>query len=210
MGFEGIPSRAFAFYEGLTADNSRDYWHGHKEIYESTVREPLLALLGEIEDEFGEAKLFRPQRDTRFAKDKSPYKTYQGVTVGAGGSVGYYLQLEAAGLFLGAGFHAFDSAETARYRAAADDGRTGGALVKITDRLVKDGFELVGERVKTRPRGYPADHPRIELLRHRSLGAERRVPKSKVRGRKALTVVRDDWRRLRPLVDWLLEHVAKG
>ncbi|MDP9870182.1 MULTISPECIES: DUF2461 domain-containing protein [Streptosporangium] len=210
MGFDGIPARAFAFYEGLAADNSRDYWHGHKEVYEGSVREPLLALLDELEEEFGQAKLFRPQRDTRFAKDKSPYKTYQGVTVGAGGSVGYYLQLEADGLFLGAGFHAYDPAETARYRAAVDDGHTGGGLVKITDRLVKDGFELVGDRVKTQPRGYPADHPRIELLRHSSLGAERRVPRSKARGRGALTEVRDGWRHLRPLVDWLLGHVAKG
>ncbi|MEU4408614.1 DUF2461 domain-containing protein [Streptosporangium sp. NPDC023963] len=202
--------KAFAFYEELAADNTREHWHRNKETYESEVREPLLALLEELEDEFGQAKLFRPQRDTRFTDDKSPYKTYQGVTVGVGGTVGYYLQLQADGLLLGAGFHSFDSADTARYRSAVDADGPGKELVKITDRLVRDGFELVGERVKTQPRGYSADHPRIELIRHKSLGAERAVAKSRVQGRKALTEVRDGWRKVRPLADWLLEHVATG
>ncbi|MDF2709427.1 MAG: hypothetical protein K0R62_5079 [Nonomuraea muscovyensis] len=210
MSFDGIPRKAYDFYKELEGDNTKEFWHARKETYDTCVREPLQALLAELEDEFGPAKLFRAQRDTRFSKDKSPYKAEQTASVAVEGSVGYYLQLEAAGLYVGAGFHAFGGEDTARYRAAVADDEAGAELATIAERLTKDGFDLVGERVKTRPRGYPADHPRLDLLRFASLGAERRIPKSRATGKQALTAVRDDWRRLRPLVEWLVAHAAHG
>ncbi|GGS60988.1 TIGR02453 family protein [Planobispora rosea] len=206
VAFDGIPGRAFEFYRELEGDNTREYWHAHKADYDSAVRGPLQALLAELEEEFGPAKLFRPQRDTRFSADKSPYKTTQGATVGGEGSAGYYLQLGADGLFAGAGFHPFSSEALGRYRSAVDDDKAGQELQAIVDRLEKKGFSLVGERIKTRPRGCPADHPRVGLLRYTSLGAEKRIPKTKATGRQALREVRDAWRELRPLVDWFGAH----
>lgn len=203
-GAVAISGKAFDFYKELEANNTREWWHAHKEEYDTSVREPLQELIDELEAEFGPGKLFRPQRDTRFSTDKSPYKTNQSATVGEGGRVGYYLQLQADGLYVGAGFHAFESDDTARYRQAVDDEKAGEELVKIVKKLKKEGFALVGEQVKTQPRGYPADHPRIELLRYKSLGAEHRVPKSKT----TVTAVRDDWRRLRPLVDWMRARLS--
>ena len=73
--FDGFPERALIFYEGLEADNSKPYWTDHKAVYEECVQAPMLALLAELEPEFGAAKFFRPYRDVRFAKDKTPYKT---------------------------------------------------------------------------------------------------------------------------------------
>ncbi|SDL61274.1 DUF2461 domain-containing protein [Nonomuraea jiangxiensis] len=206
MAFDGIPRKAFDFYKELEANNTREHWHAHKADYDSAVRAPLQALLEELEEEFGPAKLFRPQRDTRFSNDKSPYKTSQGATVGGEGHAGYYLQLSAEGLFVGAGFHAFASDDTGRYRAAVADDKSGPELRQIVDRLTGKGFSLVGERVKTQPRGYSADHPRIELLRYKSLGAEKRIPVTKATGKQALSGVRDSWRDLRPLVEWLATH----
>src|SRR5216684_1938612 len=76
MTFGGFPAAAFEFYAGLRADNSRTYWSAHRDAYEDAVRAPLAALLEDLAGEFGgEVVLFRPYRDTRFAKDKSPYKT---------------------------------------------------------------------------------------------------------------------------------------
>ncbi|HEX4162146.1 MAG TPA: DUF2461 family protein, partial [Acidimicrobiales bacterium] len=75
MTFKGWPETALAFYEGLEADNSKTYWLDHKEVYERDVKAPMDALLAELTAEFGEPKLFRPYRDTRFSRDKSPYKT---------------------------------------------------------------------------------------------------------------------------------------
>ncbi|WP_336213810.1 DUF2461 domain-containing protein [Nonomuraea sp. LPB2021202275-12-8] len=205
MAFDGIPGKAFDFYRKLEANNTREHWHAHKADYDSAVREPLQALLDELEGEFGPGKLYRPQRDTRFSNDKSPYKTSQGVTIGGEGHAGYYLMLGADGLFAGAGFHAFASEDLTRYRAAVDD-TAGPELQAIVDRLAGRGFSLVGEKLKTRPRGYPADHPRVELLRYKSLGAEKRIPKTKTSGKRALPTIRDTLRELRPLVDWLTSH----
>ena len=76
--FNGWPAEALEFYEGLEADNSKAYWTANKAVYETAVRQPLDALSATIADEFGELVVFRPYRDVRFAKDKSPYKTAMG------------------------------------------------------------------------------------------------------------------------------------
>ncbi len=81
MAFEGFPAESFGFYERLEADNSRGFWNAHKGDYQRYVREPMLALADELEDEFGAAQVFRPYRDTRFSADKSPYKNHQGMFV---------------------------------------------------------------------------------------------------------------------------------
>ena len=73
MSFAGFPDEGLVFYEGLEADNSRTYWLEHRDRYESAVRAPLLALVEELAPEFGTPKVFRPYRDVRFSKDKTPY-----------------------------------------------------------------------------------------------------------------------------------------
>src|SRR3954454_2146249 len=76
MGFAGSPDQMLTFYEGLEADNSKPYWTDHRADYDTAVAAPMRALLDELGPEFGEAKFFRPYRDIRFSKDKTPYKTH--------------------------------------------------------------------------------------------------------------------------------------
>ena len=80
MTFSGWPEEAVDFYDGLEEDNSRTYWLDHKPIYDQAVKAPMEALLAELADEFGEGKIFRPYKDVRFSKDKTPYKDHQGAT----------------------------------------------------------------------------------------------------------------------------------
>jgi uncharacterized protein (TIGR02453 family) len=209
MAFIGFPDEAFAFYEGLTADNSKTYWTQHKSTYESAVRDPLRALVDELGPTFGELKVFRPYRDVRFSADKSPYKTHQGAFCEQTGGVGFYLQLDADGLLTAGGFYAHSRDQTARYRAAVDSDSAGRELEKIMKTLGRYGFEQGGDRVRTRPRGCPPDHPRLALMRHESLTAAHRLPATaELSTPAALDLVRTDWRRLRPLVDWVLTHVG--
>ena len=100
MTFRGWPEEALDFYDGLEADNSRTYWLAHKQTYEKCVLEPMTELLAELEPEHGESKIFRPYRDVRFSKDKSPYKTAIGAVIGDG-----YIQLSARGLAVGNGMY---------------------------------------------------------------------------------------------------------
>lgn len=76
MTFRGWPEEALEFYEGLSADNSKTYWTAHKEVYETKVRAPMEELLAALEPEFGSGRIFRPYRDVRFSKDKTPYQTH--------------------------------------------------------------------------------------------------------------------------------------
>jgi uncharacterized protein (TIGR02453 family) len=207
MSFTGFSDEAFELYEGLVADNSKAFWTEHKEIYERHVRAPMIALLEELEPEFGPARLFRPYRDVRFSKDKSPYKTHQGGHT----AEGFYVQLDADGLMVAAGMYAPTPEQLKRYRTAVDADGSGKALRAIVDQLEADGYEIAGDRLKTRPRGAAADHSRLDLLRYRSLYAHRGWPPDPwVNTPKVVSRVRDAWRGLRPLVDWGSEHLGFG
>ncbi|NYH54781.1 MULTISPECIES: DUF2461 domain-containing protein [Nocardiopsis] len=209
MDSTGFTEETFTFFDGLARDNSKEYFHAHHEVYVRAVREPARALARALEEEFGPIKVGRPNRDTRFSHDKSPYKTHVGLVGRGRGPVGRYLQLGLDGLWAGAGYHAMSSAQVRRFREGVDDDREGPRLDRIVDELTGRGFDLVGDTLRTRPRGYAGDHPRVHLLRYRSLGAEHHVERSdELCSPALLETVRADWRALRPLLDWLERHVT--
>jgi uncharacterized protein (TIGR02453 family) len=212
MRFGGFPAAAFDFYAGLGADNSRTYWAAHRDVYEDAVRAPLAALLAELAGEFGGmVSLFRPFRDVRFSKDKSPYKTHQGGFVEIAPGVGYHLQVDADGLLVSGGFHARDAAQTRQYRAAVTDRGAGERLTAVVASLAGAGFTIEGEQVASLPRGVSADHPRADLVRRKWLTACRRYPPSpRLAEESAAAQVRSDWARLRPLVDWITAYCPPG
>ncbi|MEW1738267.1 DUF2461 domain-containing protein [Nocardia beijingensis] len=203
-GFAGFPLAGLDFYEDLEADNSKAFWAAHKKIYDESVLAPMKALVAELEPDFGTAKIFRPYRDVRFAKDKSPYKTAQGAVVRAAAGVGWYVQINAAGLFVGGGFYQGSPEQLAQLRATIDDEVRGPELAAILVKLTDAGFTIGGEKLKTKPKGYDADHPRIDLLRHKSItcGREFGAPAWLDMPRTAKEV-RAAWETMRPLVEWL-------
>ncbi len=203
--FTGFPEGALDFYEDLEADNSRAFWTGHLDVYESCVRVPMMELSDALAEEFGDAKVFRPHRDVRFSKDKSPYKTYQDMFVPLGPALGWYLRVSAPGVTVGAGFY---DALPDKLRALREviAGPRGTELQELVDPLVEQGFTVGGEKVATVPRGYDKSHPRIELLRHKSFHVTRSYGFERViHTPELLDAVRNDWRSCRPLVEWLAE-----
>ncbi|ROZ84476.1 DUF2461 domain-containing protein [Gordonia sp. OPL2] len=207
MTFEGFPEAALDFYDDLEIDNSKVFWEAHKETYRTAVAGPMRALTDDLAEEFGQAKIFRPYRDVRFAKDKTPYKTHQGAFVGVAAATGYYVQIGAPGVRVGAGFYDASAERLAAIRAAIDHRRHGPELEKIVARLGRDGWEIGGTTLKTSPRGWDADHPRIELLRHKSLTAMRDYGFDEIIHTPQLVErIRTDWRATTPLVDWVARH----
>jgi uncharacterized protein (TIGR02453 family) len=165
MAFNGWPVEAVDFYEGLAADNTKTYWQDHKSIYEQCVEEPMKKLLAELADDFGSGRVFRPYRDVRFSRDKSPYKLNCAAHLKGG-----YISFSADGLIFGSGLYMPAPDQLQRFRVAVDDERAGVDLESIVDNLRKDGYEVGAHEVlKTAPKGYPRDHPRIELLKQKGI-----------------------------------------
>jgi uncharacterized protein (TIGR02453 family) len=207
--FSGFPDAALDFYDDLEVDNTKSYWEKHKAVYAESVRAPMTALCAALAEEFGPAKVFRPYRDVRFAKDKTPYKTHQGAFVAVGPATGYYVELSARGMRVGAGFYEASGPRLASIRDAMADDRSGPRLEKLLKGYDADGWEVGGEQLKTSPRGYPADHPRIDLLRRKQLFVGRPYGFDGLDDPAVADRVRTDWRALRPLVEWVAGHAVE-
>lgn len=204
MAFTGWPVEAVEFYEGLEADNSKVYWQSHKDTYEQHVRGPMEALLADLAGEFGPGKLFRPYRDVRFSADKTPYKTTCAATLGRG-----YVSFSTEGLSVGGGLYMPDAATLRRYRTAVDRDKSGTQLAAIVAALHKAGYQTMAHEVlKTAPRGFDKDHPRIDLLRHKGIAMMKSWPVGAWLGTaKAKDRVIETLRAGVPLNEWLTRYV---
>jgi uncharacterized protein (TIGR02453 family) len=181
----------------------------HKRVYDDEVRAPLRLLCEELTAAYGPFHLFRPNRDVRFSKDKSPYKTAAAaVTEGEGGE-SYYVQLSAEGLMAGTGYYQLAGDQLERYRAAVDDPRSGAALHKAVTAVVRKGYDVGGAQLRTAPRGYPRDHPRIHLLRHKGLYVGRNfTPAAWLSTRACVKRITTAWAAGGDVNKWFNRHVG--
>jgi uncharacterized protein (TIGR02453 family) len=210
--FEGFRPQVRKWFEGLEADNSREYFAASRDFFEASIRDQMEALLTELSQTFGgEVKMFRQNRDIRFSADKSPYKTNTyGVIYGSGiATQGLYASISAGGLVAGSGYHAMARDQLDRYREHVDDKRHGTELTKLVATTEKAGLELWGPSLATTPRGYPKDHERIELLRRKTLtlGATLKFGRGISRS-DGLRFVTKAWRTAAPVTGWLDAHVG--
>ena len=172
MAFDGWPPEAFAFYAGLEADNAKPYWTAHRATFDDAVHAPMVALVEELEPLFGSGRILRPYRDVRFSKNKSPYRTSHGAMIGD-----VYVQVSARGIAPAAAPTTSRPTSSKRNRAAVAADETGEDLAGRIAGIAAAGIEVSGaDPLKTAPRGYAADHPRIELLRYRGLIAWKQWP----------------------------------
>ena len=210
--FAGFGPEVRKWFQGLEADNSREYFVASRDFFEESVRGQMEALLTELSETFGgEVKMFRQNRDIRFSADKSPYKTNTyGVVYGSGIAVhGLYASISARGLVAGSGYHVMARDQLDRYRGQVSDDTSGPELMKLVASAEKAGLELWGESLATAPRGYPKDHERIELLRRKSLSLGATLNFGSGIGRTdGLRFVTKTWRAAAPVTGWLDEHVG--
>lgn len=209
MGFAGLPAEGIEFYDELSADNSRTFWQANKGRYSEFVKEPMVALTDAL-DEFGPFHLFRPYNDVRFAKDRPPYKTHQGAYGESEGGAGYYVQFSAEGLMVGAGYYAMAKDQLERFRRAVDADATGAEIADLAADATRRGYRLGAiSELKTAPRGYPKDHPRIELLRRKGLIATKDFGAPKwVHSSAAVSKIRACWTGVAELCARLDAHVG--
>lgn len=173
QGFTGWKGDFTGFFLGLRANNNKPYFEAHRKQYEQEVKAPMLALLADLEEEFGPARrVSRPNRDIRFSADKSPYKLNIYADVERGG----YVALDAEGLVAAGGRWMVEDGQLKKLRASVANDRPGKELVAVVAELRKKGYDVSGQELKRVPPPYPQDHPRGDLLRHKRLIYWKRWP----------------------------------
>jgi uncharacterized protein (TIGR02453 family) len=209
--FAGWPKPALQFFHGLKRDNSKAFFEAHRQVYEEQVRQPMEALLAEVERDLGpdvEVKVFRLNRDLRFTPDKRPYKEHLGAYLSTAGAGGLYLQVSDDGLYLAVGSHEMAPDQLIRYRDAVA-GKQGEKLARTVAALVTQGYQVTEPSFKRVPAGYEADHPRGDLLRCKGLMASRHwKPGAWLQTVEAKDRVRQAVKDGKPLTNWLDTQVG--
>lgn len=222
-GFDGFSPDALRFLADLREHNERAWFEGHRDEYESLLLEPARDLVEALGAEVGRfaagvhadprvgRSIMRINRDTRFSRDKRPYKDHLDLWLWQGegpsrGCPGYWFRLTPERLILGAGMHRFERPVLERYRAAVADPSRGAALERAAGAVAEAGYELGGRRYKRLPAGYDVPPEREELLLHDGLyaGLETAVP-PKTHTREFPEFCAARYRKLAPLMDWLAE-----
>jgi uncharacterized protein (TIGR02453 family) len=209
MAFRGIPVEVIEFYERLEAENSKAFWEANKHLYRDVVKTTAAELCDELA-EFGPFHMFRPHNDLRFSKNKPPYKTHQGMYGESEGGAGHYVQISARGLMCGTGYYAMAKDQLQRFRDAVVGDNTGAEIADIVADLRARTFEIGAiDELKTAPRGYDKDHPRIELIRRKGLMMSKDFGAPKwVHTAEAAKRVRGVWQAAEPMNAWLDAHVG--
>jgi uncharacterized protein (TIGR02453 family) len=211
----------FEFLRDLREHNDRDWFKANKARYEESVLEPALEfvadfapLLAELSPHFVAdprpvgGSLFRIYRDTRFSKDKTPYKTHTGISFRHEHAKDihapvYYLHLDPAEVFAGAGIWHPDTTTLARIRDAIvhDPDR----WTEVRDAVVGAGFRLGGDMLKRAPTGYDAEHPLVDDLKRKDFIASVEIPQRSVTAPGFAEELAATWRPATPLMRFLCD-----
>ena len=203
--FAGFPPEGLRFFKQLARHNNRDWFQAHKETYEQACREPMKDLLDELGPSFGAGQIKRINRDIRFSRDKSPYRT--NISAGIGGN---YIHFSPKGLYIGAGIYKPEPVALQRYRSAVDSAASGRKLNAIVTSLRRTGYKVdTHERLASTPRGYSLDHPRLDLLQMKDIFAGKMFPTGRwLSTRLAFARVKRVMTDTAPLVDWIRVNVG--
>jgi uncharacterized protein (TIGR02453 family) len=221
--FTGFPEGGVEFFLELQAEQSRPWFKAHQADFERLWKRPLESFvfdlkarllrtypsLAEVEPHF-----MRIQRDTRFARDKSPYKTFVAASMSLHpvergsdemhGVPGMYFSFGLEADYIGVGSWHMSPETLQRYRQAVAADKTGAPLKKAIDALQAVGYGIEAmERTKRVPPPYPQDHPRGELLKHKGLAVGLQVPEGMTNTPELLDWAEAELRRTKPVVDWL-------
>lgn len=201
------PRAALEFLRELEDNNDRDWFRANRQRYDRDLLEPARRLADQLAH-LGKPHFFRPYNDLRF-RPGPPLKEQLGVAIGYGGSGGFYFELSLDGFLVAAGMHRPASDQLERFRAAIDDARRARGFKRALRAAEQGGLSPAPPALKRAPKGYPLDHPRIELLRMKELTVSRRHElKPWLHDQRCLERVRSELDAARPLVKWLAETVG--
>jgi len=220
--FNGFSDEAIQFLLELRAEQNRAWFKAHQEDYLRLCRRPLELFVEELRelivDEYPgvrevEPHIFRIQRDTRFARDKTPYKTnlaadfaFRPIRDGENehGIPGLYVSFGLDGEYVGMGAWHMSPEVLAKYRGLLDDARAGARFQKLVDALLAQGFTIEAmDKLKRVPSPYAQDHPRADLLKYKGLAVMAQPAENVSRSRALLDWAAETARTAAPLMHLL-------
>ena len=224
--FDGFPKDALAFLTEVADNNNKAWFDANKPRFKSQVQAPSQAMvvaLGEQLDAVipnirydtkltGSGSIMRIYRDTRFSKDKTPYKTNVGIVwwQGEGKKLvnpGFYFHLSPGDTWMGGGLYHFPDLD--RFRVAVHDDVMGSELEAALAEMAQVGVTPTGDRYKRVPRGYDADHPRAELLKLKGLVCSSgQISPEVVNSAELINVCFDFCMKMMPLHKWLVKMMT--
>ncbi len=225
MGTRYFTPKLFAFLNDLEDNNKREWFKTHQDAYEAHIREPALDFINDFAGPLAKiskhfvadsrtvgGSLFRIQRDTRFSKDKTPYKTNTGMhfrheLAKDVHAPGFYLHLEPAGCYMGVGIWRPETKVAYRIREAIDENPQAWRKA-VRNKRFSDVFRLGGDTLARPPRGYDEEHPLISDLRRKDFIASTRLTQKTVTSADFMTVFTDNCKRAVPFMKFLCDAVG--
>ena len=219
--FDGFSRDLPKFLGQLKKNNNKAWFDDHRKDYEALFLEPAKQFVAALADPLKSVSkaiqveprvngsIMRINRDTRFSKDKTPYKTHLDMMFWEGGgsrdSPCFFMRMTEKELHLGAGMHMFGPDQLKTYRQALLNNKIGGAISKTIGELTKKGYDVGGTHYKNVPRGFDADHPHADLLRHNALWvATTCTLPAAMFGKAAPTYCAEQFATMQPLQKWLV------
>ena len=210
------------FLRDLKNNNNREWFHDHKKTYNAAkedVSDFIAALISEIQkfdSNIGNLSpkqcLFRINRDIRFSKDKSPYKTNFGAAISSGGrkspEAGYYIHIEPDNHFTGGGMWHPPTPNLKKVRQEIDYHSDDLEAILKAPKFVDYFGKLQGDQLKTAPKGYPKNHPAIEYLRYKDFVAMRKIEDAQVTSPNFVALVSETLQTMKPLNDFLNRAIS--
>jgi uncharacterized protein (DUF2461 family) len=203
MRFGGFGAGAFAYFERAQAAPTWAAIQALRGDWDRHVHAPMEALLDQLGEEFG-----RDAYAYNLHRDRYLWLHQVGI-ISLADNIGYRLVLSVEGLVAEGGWRRSSPDQVQRYREAISSDGTGAVAHGLVSRAQQRGAAIDGQRLARSPRGWPADHPRMELLRYRTLVVSRQVPAARLSsGPDCVRAVAAALGELRPLTAWLAEHVG--
>jgi uncharacterized protein (TIGR02453 family) len=225
--FTGFPDEGLTFFRELALHNYKSWFDAHRDDFDRYVMIPARALVIALGERFNKLtpginadprinqSIFRINRDTRFSRDKTPYKTHLAMVFwqGAGPRMerpSFYLHIDPEKVLLGGGIYMFPSYTLTPYRQALVDPMYGPALAKAVQAVTGAGFVIGGRHYKKTPRGFDPDHENAALLLHNGLYAGREMAHPvELHSEDFPDFVISRYEHMLPLHDWLVAFTGR-
>jgi uncharacterized protein (TIGR02453 family) len=224
MAFQGFPASGLTFLRDLGRNNERDWFEAHRAVWDEEIIPAMLAWCGELAERLRDlmpklifvprvgGSLYRLNRDIRFSRDKSPYKTHVAALLWEGGekhdAPGVYLHVSPEEVLFGGGLYVFEEGRLDRFRKLLQ-GDAADRLEQALKRAKKSGLKPGGEKLQRAPRGFDPEGPYADLAKYKGLVVGKTVkPAGWLHTREALERSEAMARAYAPLHSWLRDELC--